>query len=257
MKINRLHLVYFSPAGSTKRVLQKTAEAFSLQPREFDVTDVGSSLPAFSPDDFLLIGVPVYSGRVPKTALERFESLCGANTPAAVIVTYGNRDYDDALLELKNTVEANGCKVIAAGAFISEHCIAPTIGTGRPNESDLAAIADFGARIVNKLDSIETLDGVTLAVKGNENYREYKPLPICPRGDSSCTNCGECVKHCPAQAIEPAAPRKTNKDKCICCMRCVKLCPRHARKLLKAELWAAEKLILGKCSGDKQPEIFI
>lgn len=257
MKFERLHLVYFSPTGSTQRVLNRIAQQFSQEPRAFDITESNAALPQFYSDDFVLIGIPVYSGRVPETALERFENLRGDNTPAALVVTYGNRDYDDALLELKTVVEEKGFHVIAGAAFISEHSIARKIATGRPNDSDIAVIESYGRRIVEKIGSIENLSDVDLKVKGNPVYREYKTLPIRPRGDSSCTGCGECAKHCPTKAISSGQPRKTDKDLCICCMRCVQICPRHARKISAPELWAAEKMILGQCSGDKQPEIFI
>ena len=56
----------------------------------------------FDETDFVLFGIPVYSGRVPETFLSYFETLKGNNTPAALIATYGCRAYEDALLELKN-----------------------------------------------------------------------------------------------------------------------------------------------------------
>lgn len=37
-------------------------------------------------------------------------------TPAIAVCVYGNRDYDDALIELKDAIEANGFKTVAAAA---------------------------------------------------------------------------------------------------------------------------------------------
>ena len=47
-----------------------------------------------------IIGVPVYGGRVPVEAISRLQRLKANNTPAVIVVVYGNRDYNDAILEL-------------------------------------------------------------------------------------------------------------------------------------------------------------
>jgi hypothetical protein len=75
----------------------------------------------------LLAVVPVYGGRVPEVALERLRALKGNGGPAIAVVVYGNRAYEDALLELHTELTANGYKVIAAAAFIAEHSIVRSI----------------------------------------------------------------------------------------------------------------------------------
>jgi hypothetical protein len=44
--------------------------------------------------------VPVYKGRAPVFLTDYFSRVKGNNTAVVFIVVYGNRDYDDALLEL-------------------------------------------------------------------------------------------------------------------------------------------------------------
>lgn len=63
MRIEKVHLVYFSPAGSTQKVVQKMAEEFSLPREEHDLTVSGRySLPErFSGEELVILGVPVYS----------------------------------------------------------------------------------------------------------------------------------------------------------------------------------------------------
>lgn len=39
---------------------------------------------------------------VPGVALERLTRIQGNGQPAVAVVVYGNREFDDALLELKN-----------------------------------------------------------------------------------------------------------------------------------------------------------
>ncbi len=60
----------------------------------------------------------------------------GNQTPAIAVVTYGNRDYEDALLELQTILEQNGFVVIGAAALIAEHSIVHSVGHDRPDEAD-------------------------------------------------------------------------------------------------------------------------
>lgn len=53
--------------------------------------------------ELCVIAVPVYGGRVAATALQRLQRLKGNGSPAILVVVYGNRDYEDALLELRDT----------------------------------------------------------------------------------------------------------------------------------------------------------
>ena len=77
--------------------------------------------------DIVIVGVPVYAGRVPNVLLKYLNTMSGNGALAIAVVLYGNRNYDDALLELKDILEANGFKVIAGGAFIGEHAFSKTL----------------------------------------------------------------------------------------------------------------------------------
>ena len=101
MKTTELKLVYFSPTGTTRRVIMEAARQIDLKSVSFDLSVHKEKKPVlqFDETDFVLFGIPVYSGRVPETFLSYFETLKGNNTPAALIATYGCRAYEDALLE--------------------------------------------------------------------------------------------------------------------------------------------------------------
>ena len=49
------------------------------------------------------------------------------------VVLFGNRNYDDALIELRDLLQADGFGCIAAGAFVGEHSFSRTLGAGRPD----------------------------------------------------------------------------------------------------------------------------
>src|SRR6056297_3543569 len=98
----------------------------------------------FNEGDLVIFGVPVYSGRVPDLLLEYFNKIKGNNTKAVFVVVYGNRDYDDALLELKDIFENNGFENIASAAFIGEHSYTKKVAKNRPDEKDIKTALNFG-----------------------------------------------------------------------------------------------------------------
>ena len=119
MKMNELKLIYFSPTGTTHKVVMETARSIDLKSVSFDLTIKKDLKPVakFAPNDFALFAIPVYYGRVPALFLKYLDLFSGNGTPAALVATYGCREYEDALLELKTEVEKRGFKVIGAAAF--------------------------------------------------------------------------------------------------------------------------------------------
>lgn len=261
MKMNQLNLVYFSPTGTTRKVIMAAAQKIELKSISYDLTVHKEKEPMlnFKSDDFVIFGIPVYGGRVPKTYLEYFSTLKGSDTPAALIATYGCRAYEDALIELKTVVEEKGFKVIGAAAFPVEHSIVRSVGRGRPDKDDLKIISDYGIKLNRKLKSLENLNDINLTVSGNTEYRKYSTVPLVPHvAPDYCTECKACAKGCPAGAISIENPKKTDKSKCISCMRCMRVCPKHARYVSKMKMSFAEKKIKKACQGDrKDAEIFL
>ena len=143
MKIQSLKLVYFSPTGTTRSVVQSIAQGINTSTKELiDITTPGArKLPLqVSENELLVIGVPVYMGRVPAILTEWLRAGKARTTPVVCVVVYGNRAYDDALLELKDTLVNRGCIPVACAAFIGEHSFSssetPT-AQGRPDADDL------------------------------------------------------------------------------------------------------------------------
>lgn len=114
---------------------------------ETDLTLDESDTPIEINDSLTVIAAPVYGGRVAPTALQRIKRLKGNNSPAIVVVVYGNRDYEDALLELRDTAVSLGFTPLAAGAFIGEHSYSTAempVAAGRPDDKDLQIASQFG-----------------------------------------------------------------------------------------------------------------
>ena len=162
----------------------------------------------------------------------------------------GNRDYDDALLELADIAAEDGFDVVAAGAFIAQHCIFPKVANGRPDASDMAAATDFikGAKESAKLD-IST-------IKGNRPYKKPGAVPLRPQTDESeCRSCGVCARECPTGAIDPVT-LATDKNKCITCCRCITVCGTHARKFKGIMYATVGKVFCAQNSKRRDPELF-
>lgn len=259
MKMNELKLVYFSPTGTTRKVVMEAARNIDLKSISYDLTIHKEKKPAlqFKRNDFVVFGIPVYSGRVPQTFLEYFETLKGDNTPAALIATYGCREYEDALLELKTEVEKRGFKVIGAAAFPVEHSIVRSIGLGRPNKADLKQVSDFGVQLNRRLKA-DSFDSFDIQVPGRTPYRKYSRVPLHPKTDVKlCTECGACARSCPARAIPLDNPKKTLSKQCISCLKCVRLCRQKARYTSNIKMNFARRKLLKVCQSDKSAEIFL
>ena len=239
----------FSPTGGCEKVA-----AAIVQSRTTQKVDLCMPVEAAEIHGLLLAVVPVYGGRVPEVALERLRMLKGQGAPAVAVVVYGNRAYEDALLELHTELTANGFKVIAAAAFIAEHSIVRSIAKGRPHEADAEKAAAFGEAVEAKL---KAGDMSTVCVPGNIPYRERPQMPVTMLTLDSCRGCGRCARLCPTGAIPAEAPEKTDPTKCILCMRCVSVCFRRARLLPPPAVEAMTQRLNMVASEPKQPELFI
>ncbi len=231
MKTNKIHCIYFSATHTTKRIIRSIAEALGGQTAEYDITQSGlASDITVADNELLLVGMPVYAGRIPARGAEALQHVHTRNSAAVIVGVYGNRDFDDALLEMKDLVEERGFVTAAAAAFIAQHSIFPTVGTSRPDSDDMAAIADFAAKVSAKIAAAPNSEALTpIEVPGNRPYKTPGNIPCMIRTRRSCNSCGLCVAHCPAGAISKENYRLTDKEKCLMCGRCVIDCPQHAR----------------------------
>lgn len=243
----------FSPTGCTRTVAQAIATIREQEHIDLLRPTSPRTVSATTP---LLAVVPVYGGRVPAIAIERLATLQGQGGPAIAVVVYGNRAYEDALLELKNTLTNSGFRVVAAAAFIAEHSIARCIATGRPHARDKQTAAEFAAAVDAKL-ALPQEQQSSVPVPGNEEMKPLPQMPATPMVTDACGGCGRCVRECPMSAIPADHPRTTDATRCILCMRCVSICPRQAR-ILPPPLLAGMTARLQACAAEPRlPELFI
>ncbi len=257
MKFNNVYQIYFSPGGMTKKITEQCASVISGNIKTIDLLkDMPKTKQHFEPDDIVVIGMPVFSGRLPSVAPGLLSLLKGDNTPAIIIADYGNREYEDALLELYDHMQANGFIVIGGGAFIARHSIFPSVAGSRPDAEDINLIKQFGLKCIEKLDKKE-IASLLSPIKGNRPYRDTNALPLKITGSEKCNRCGICVNICPVEAIPGKNPRKTDKNKCILCTACIYACPQKARYFSGFKYNIGYKIFKKKFSARKNPEIFL
>ena len=267
MKIRSVRLLYFSPTRTTKTILENIAVGLSADSvMHFDLTlpDMNrSAIPEMKEDELLIIGMPVYAGRVPELAVPRFHKLKSGGNPAVLVVVYGNREYEDALLELSDLVKAAGFVPIAGGAFIGEHSFSARstpLSEGRPDASDLRRAREFGVSIGQLLQSIQSIGKIRpLSLPGNRPFRAHANLPkTSPATEKDrCTACGDCAAACPTGSISIKIISGTRVETCILCCACVKACPANARALNDPAIGKIIEWLDAITAERKEPQIFL
>ena len=258
MEIKKVNLVYFSATNTTKQILLSIAKGIGCNNvEEYDITMGQENEVDFEENELVVFGFPVYAGRIPGLSVPALHTFKGRNTPAIIVCVYGNRDYDDALLELRDIVSANQFVIFSAGAFIGQHSIFPKTGANRPDQSDLNKAQHFGEITRTKLEEQLDLHNLPqIKVKGNFPYKETKPIPLIPSGNHNCTVCGKCVRNCPTQAISLTDPKKTDKTRCISCGRCIYVCPENSRQFRGMLYSMAYQKFTRTYTDRKEPEMF-
>lgn len=247
MKPRKVWAVYFSGTGTTEKTVTHIAKAIAKKlDTEFDTFSY--TLPQnreqeliFSADDLVVFGSPVYAGRVPNVLLPYLTGKVKGNGAMAVpVVLFGNRNFDDGLIELRNVLETDGFHTVAAAGFVGEHSFSRTLGAGRPDADDVALMDQFAVGVAEKVSALTELPQQPVAVRGEDPIRPYYTprdrqgtpiniLKVKPKTDpAKCTACGWCAAHCPMGSISPEDPSQVTGI-CIKCCACVKGCPTGAK----------------------------
>ena len=254
----KIYEIFFSPTGGTKKVADAVSSEIKQKNNssieKFDLTDynIDFSSIKISKDDIVIIAVPSYAGRVPETASKRISQIKGNEANTVIICVYGNRDYEDTLIELYDTAKGLNFKIISAIAAVAKHSIAYKYASDRPDENDVKKLKEFANKIINASDLLDEHK-----LKGNRPYRNLSKVSIVPKTTNKCSNCKLCAKKCPVQAIDINNPKIVDKNKCISCMRCISVCNYSAKKINKVMLTLIHFALKKSCSKAKDYEFYI
>ena len=245
MEFQRILAVYFSATGTTQKVVEQIAQTLSadlclpLEVCDFTLPAARTAPLTFAAEDLVVFGTPVIAGRVPNVLLKYLATLSGNGALAIPVVLFGNRDFDDALIELRDLLERGGCHTAAAAAFIGEHSFSTTLAAGRPDKEDLALAENFAHQVAQKVSALSSIPtpisvpGTPFPYRGYYQPRDRKGNPVNilkvkPLTRDSCDHCGLCVQVCPMGSIDPVDVRSYTGI-CIKCGACVKKCPKGAK----------------------------
>lgn len=246
-----LRTIYFSATGTSKKVVLAISQSIATEFVVEDITFQSLQNTTYATNDLLCVAVPVYGGGVAPVALKRLEAIRGNNTPAVVVVVYGNRNFEHAAVQMSDFLAERGFITIAVAAFVGEHSYSTEqypIAVGRPAEGDINDAKHFGQLVKEKLATgIESVDVSALQcpdsgeenvkafvefVKGYQAEQAKNPIKLLPITDEDrCVMCGVCVDVCPMEAIDRENVSVVDSTLCIKCCACVKECPKEAKTL--------------------------
>ncbi len=246
----------FSPTGGTEKIADIIVKEWTQPVTMIDLSKVNDDFSkySFNSEDVVLMALPSFGGRLPAVAAERLSIVKGNSAKCVLVCVYGNRAYEDTLVEMEDIAVKCGFKITAAISAVAEHSIMRQYAAGRPDETDTHILEDFSKQIVEKLN---LSDINAPKIPGNRPYKKAGNAGLIPKADKNCTKCKTCAIECPVGAIDPTDVAKNDKNKCISCMRCVTHCPQNARKANGALISVAALAIKKTCSQRKEPELFI
>lgn len=264
--------VYFSATGTTekvaKQIAQTTANILQVPCETVDFTLPKSRMQplVFDGNDLVILGTPVYAGRVPNVLLKFLDTLQGNGAMAVPIVLFGNRDYDDALIELRDILHKTGFHPIAAAAFVAEHSFSRILAMGRPDAEDLSLAEHFAKQVAEKVRSgaahtLIPVKGIQYPYRGYYQPRDRKGTPVDirkvkPLTGPTCNDCKLCAQICPMGSISHENVREYIGI-CIKCGACIKKCPQGAKYYTDEGYLYHQHELEDGLTRRAQPELFL
>lgn len=133
----KLYEFCFSPTGGCRKVSDDLSRGWDCEKVMVDLTRMGEDYPVPEKEDICIFTAPAYSGRVPALEAGWIQKLSGNGAAAVLVAVYGNRAYEDTLVELKDLLTERGFRCVAAVAAVAEHSIMrlPLEGRTKPMEN--------------------------------------------------------------------------------------------------------------------------
>ncbi len=266
----KLTVLHFSAVGTTLQIARAIAQNF-----EGDIDWIDLTVPtnrqkplSFGEHDIVLFAFPVYAGRVVRIPRYYFKQIAAHGALAINVVTYGNRAYDDALLELNILAKKVGFISVASAAFVCEHSFDIGLATGRPDASDIEKARAFAVRSFKLVQRVVANAALLTRYKDKEiagipgefpfktQFRHDFGGPLVPTTKDTCIDCKKCAVNCPVEAIPYDNPLTTDAERCITCVRCIRRCPVRARSIDLPDFIRHFQWLAKTFQARKEPEMY-
>lgn len=253
LPFKKVSKVYFSPSGTTKKIVDEIAKNFNLDNENYDLLSFDDK--KNFDDELVIVGMPVFDGRIPKMARDRLAELQANNTKAIAVINYGGIGYGDALLELTDLLKENNFDVIGVASTVSRHSLFNEIASKRPDNMDMKMLNEFSQNLVEKLESGKENE---IFVSGQKPFADYVNHSFNVNCDENlCVYCNDCVYTCPVEAIEEDNPIETDMDLCDSCSLCINICSENARFFDGENYYAEKENALENDMSRKEMEFFM
>lgn len=273
MSINKLWAVYFSPTGGTRNTARLVSKSLSadlgIPAQEIDLTRPANRKQtyAFVREDLVVLASPVYAGRVPNKLRPDLEKcLVGNGARVVPVSVFGNRNFDDALIELKTLAEELGFRPVGAAAIVNRHAFCHGLAADRPNAQDKDDILAFSKEVARRVTSSEATPA--FVVDGRNPVGPYY-TPLKADGTPAvflkakpqthrdrCDQCGACAKLCPMRAIDPNDCALV-PGLCIKCHACVHFCHTDAKYFDDPAFLSHVKMLEENCVQPRDNRFFL
>ncbi len=245
-------IVYFSPAGSTRKVAQSIEKELSDLmldgvlwdlSADDDLSQLFSRAGKCGSDYCLFVGSPVYVSH-PAPAVTDFLQRMPRSLGAAAVpfVTWGGVTSGVALYDMGKMLQEKGFRLAAAAKILALHSMMrdakSRLGEGHPDGEDEKMIRNLveavNTRIKNEKDASLSLED--LAYQPDEIHAQAQQMnlsvakahmPVRKVDGDRCTECGICKEVCPVDALT-LSPFPEFRENCIFCFNCVMDCPEDA-----------------------------
>ncbi len=249
MDIRKIVAVYFSPTGGTRKLAERLAvrlaETLGLPWEAFDFTLPKQRLSqrCFSGQELVVFACPTYAGKLPNKILPFVrDGFTASGTPAAALVSFGGRAFDNSLAELCDCLSQRGFRLLGAGAFVCRHAFTDRLAGDRPGEEEYALLDRLAEGILTRMGCIALPRGAASKVEAPSAapassgfpsdvsagvFRASDmqgPVPLKIPGDAGAPYYTPRGLDGEPKVFLKAKPI-TDPDKCLRCGHCAAVCP--------------------------------
>lgn len=206
-------LLTFSPTGQSKACALAVAKATKQEFVEHDVTHFIQREKSLALEDTtLIVSYPVHGGRVPSLFSQYLtDRVSCTNCKALAIASFGNRAFEDALVEMEDILEEKGVPLIGAASIGCQHSYTGKVGSKRPDFEDFQVLDRLAVYLNGETGRVHP--------PGNRPYKQDLPvadppyMPILKKGGKISP---QCYAVCPTGALAKGDPTI-----CIHCCACI------------------------------------